>query len=60
MTLLGRFIPHSVFTLKGGYRRAEKSRAVLMMIMMVAKLGWAGAIENSESLSALLSSSSRW
>ena len=28
-------------TIKGGYRRAEKSRKVLMM-MKAAKLGWAG------------------
>ena len=31
-----------IFTIKGGSRRAEKSRKVLMM-MKVAKLGWAGA-----------------
>ena len=30
-------------TIKGGSRRAEKSRKVLMMIMKAAKLGWAGA-----------------
>ena len=30
------------FTIKGGSRRAEKSRKVLMM-MKAAKLGWAGA-----------------
>ena len=30
------------FTIKGGSRRAEKSRKVLMM-MKVAKLGWAGS-----------------
>ena len=29
-------------TIKGGYRRAEKSRKVLMM-MKAAKLGWAGS-----------------
>ena len=29
------------FTIKGGYRRAEKSHKVLMM-MKAAKLGWAG------------------
>ena len=29
------------FTIKGGYRRAEKSCKVLMM-MKAAKLGWAG------------------
>ena len=29
-------------TIKGGCRRAEKSRKVLMMMMKVAKLGWAG------------------
>ena len=32
--------PHQI-TIKGGYRRAEKSRKVLMM-MKAAKLGWAG------------------
>ena len=30
-----------VNTIKGGYRRAEKSHKVLMM-MKAAKLGWAG------------------
>ena len=30
-----------LYTIKGGYRRAEKSRKVLMM-MKAAKLGWAG------------------
>ena len=30
------------FTIKGGSRRAEKSRKVLMMMMKTAKLGWAG------------------
>ena len=31
------------FTIKGGSRRAEKSRKVLMMMMLkAAKLGWAG------------------
>ena len=29
-------------TIKGGSRRAEKSRKVLMMMMKAAKLGWAG------------------
>ena len=29
-------------TIKGGSRRAEKSRKVLMMMMKVAKLRWAG------------------
>ena len=34
---------HEVFnTIKGGSRRAEKSRKVLMMMMKAAKLGWAG------------------
>ena len=33
---------HSVYTIKGGSRRAEKSHKVLMM-MKAAKLGWAGA-----------------
>ena len=32
-----------LYTIKGGSRRAEKSRKVLMMMMMkAAKLGWAG------------------
>ena len=32
-----------ISTIKGGSRRAEKSRKVLMMMMMKAgKLGWAG------------------
>ena len=35
-------------TIKGGSRRAEKSRKVLMM-MLAAKLGWAGAVKNSGS-----------
>ena len=30
------------FTIKGGSRRAEKSRKVLMMMMKAAKLGLAG------------------
>ena len=30
-----------VFTIKGGSRRAEKSRKVLMKMMKAAKLGWA-------------------
>ena len=34
---------HTQSTTKGGSRRAEKSRKVLMMMMKVAKLGWAGA-----------------
>ena len=29
-------------TIKGGSRRAEKSRKVLMMMLKAAKLGWAG------------------
>ena len=29
-------------TIKGGSRRAEKSRKVLMMMMKTAQLGWAG------------------
>ena len=29
-------------TIKGGSRRAEKSRKVLMMMMKAVKLGWAG------------------
>ncbi len=33
----------TVNTIKGGSRRAEKSRKVLMMMMKAAKLGWAGA-----------------
>ena len=32
----------SFLTIKGGSRRAEKSRKVLMMMMKAAKLGWAG------------------
>ena len=32
----------SKITIKGGCRRAEKSRKVLMMMMKAAKLGWAG------------------
>ena len=32
-----------VDTIKGGSRRTEKSRKVLMMMMKAAKLGWAGA-----------------
>ena len=31
-----------IFTIKGGSRRAEKSRKVLMMMMKAAKLGLAG------------------
>ena len=31
-----------IITIKGGCRRAEKSRKVLMMMMKAAKLGWAG------------------
>ena len=31
------------YTIKGGCRRAEKSRKVLIMMMKAAKLGWAGA-----------------
>ena len=35
--------PISTITIKGGSCRAEKSRKVLMMMMMkAAKLGWAG------------------
>ena len=32
----------ATYTIKGGSRRAEKSRKVLMMMMKTAKLGWAG------------------
>ena len=31
------------YTIKGGSRRAEKSRKVLITMMKAAKLGWAGA-----------------
>ena len=37
-----QLIVHSEDTIKGGSRRAEKSRKVLMMMMKAAKLGWAG------------------
>ena len=40
-------------TIKGGSRRAEKSRKVLMM-MKAVKLGWAGAMKNSESKMVLV------
>ena len=36
------------FTIKGGSRRAEKSRKALMM-MMSARLWWTRAVRNSES-----------
>ena len=32
----------SLYTIKGGSRRADKSDKVLMMMMKAAKLGWAG------------------
>ena len=37
-----------ICTIKGGSRRAEKSCKGLMM-MLAAKLGWAGAVKNSGS-----------
>ena len=37
--VLGKFL---IPTIKGGCRRAKKSRKVLMMMMKAAKLGWAG------------------
>ena len=37
-----QFSYHHLYTIKGGNRRAEKSRKVLMM-MKAAKLGWAGS-----------------
>ena len=33
---------YTKYTIKGGSRRAEKSRKMLMMMMKAAKLGWAG------------------
>ena len=34
-------IDERIYTIKGGSRRAEKSRKVLLMMMKAAKLGWA-------------------
>ena len=39
---MGISIFHTSVTIKGGSRRAEKSRELLMMVKAV-KLGWAGA-----------------
>ena len=44
----------SLYTIKGGSRRAEKSRKALMMMMKAVKLGWAGAMKNSESKMVLV------
>ena len=41
-TLFFSYHVRTMFTIKGSYRRAEKSCEVLMM-MNAAKLGWAGA-----------------
>ena len=39
---LGYLLQFQIVTIKGGCRRAEKSRKVLMMMMKAAKLGLAG------------------
>ena len=41
-------IHNSSYTIKGGSRSAEKSLKVMMM-MTAVKLGWLGAVKNSES-----------
>ena len=50
---MSRIVLYYLTTSKGGSRRAEKSRKVLMM-MKAAKLGWAGAVKNGGSQMALV------